>query len=306
MCRRHLHATRHPASTTRRPRQRRTARPAPESTPGLASACARRRDPGARGPGALPLPVRLRVQGEVTTSVGCPHCGTEPGLVAATSSSPARRLARAGRANELPQAWKVASYDGHRSRAVASTARHYSCSMRFRASWAVILAAALLVGLLAYGVASKRTDTSLDDATADGQAGRGAGTARLPLLGATASLARRLQGQGRRPELLGLLVPAVHRGAAAARAARRRRSPAQNGMVLGRQLPGRLRQRARLRAPLRAHLPEPARQGRRVRRPATARAPSRRRSWSTARAGSPRSGAVRSTRRGWTRRCRRC
>ena len=34
--------------------------------------------------------------------------------------------------------------------------------MRFRASWAVILAAALLVGLLAYGVASKRADRSID------------------------------------------------------------------------------------------------------------------------------------------------
>ena len=41
--------------------------------------------------------------------------------------------------------------------------------MRFRASWAVIFAAALLVGLLAYGVASKRTDTSIDDATAAGR-----------------------------------------------------------------------------------------------------------------------------------------
>ena len=40
--------------------------------------------------------------------------------------------------------------------------------MRFRASWAVILAAALLVGLLAYGVASRRADTSIDDATRTG------------------------------------------------------------------------------------------------------------------------------------------
>ena len=55
--------------------------------------------------------------------------------------------------------------------------------MRFRASWAVILAAALLVGLLAYGVASKRTDTSIDDATATGKR-IDAPTARLPVLGA--------------------------------------------------------------------------------------------------------------------------
>jgi cytochrome c biogenesis protein CcmG/thiol:disulfide interchange protein DsbE len=41
--------------------------------------------------------------------------------------------------------------------------------MRFRASWAVILAAALLVGLLAYGVASKRADRSIDATIAKGQ-----------------------------------------------------------------------------------------------------------------------------------------
>jgi cytochrome c biogenesis protein CcmG/thiol:disulfide interchange protein DsbE len=54
--------------------------------------------------------------------------------------------------------------------------------MRFRASWAVILVAALLVGLLAYGVASKRTDTSIDDATSAGRR-IDAPSARLPVLG---------------------------------------------------------------------------------------------------------------------------
>ena len=54
--------------------------------------------------------------------------------------------------------------------------------MRFRASWAVILAAALLVGLLAYGVASRRTDTSIDDAINAGKR-VDAPTARLPVLG---------------------------------------------------------------------------------------------------------------------------
>ncbi|MEA2134366.1 MAG: cytochrome c biosis protein CcmG, thiol:disulfide interchange protein DsbE [Solirubrobacteraceae bacterium] len=54
--------------------------------------------------------------------------------------------------------------------------------MRFRASWAVTLAAALLVGLLAYGVASKRADTSIDDAIASGKR-VAAPTATLPLLG---------------------------------------------------------------------------------------------------------------------------
>ena len=54
--------------------------------------------------------------------------------------------------------------------------------MRFRASWAVILAAALLVGLLAYGVASRRADTSIDDAIEAGER-IDAPTARLPVLG---------------------------------------------------------------------------------------------------------------------------
>ena len=54
--------------------------------------------------------------------------------------------------------------------------------MRFRASWAVILAAALLVGLLAYGVASRGQDTSIDDAIAAGERIE-APTERLPVLG---------------------------------------------------------------------------------------------------------------------------
>ena len=54
--------------------------------------------------------------------------------------------------------------------------------MRFRASWAVILAAALLVGLLAYGIASRRSDTAIDSALAAGKRVP-APTARLPLLG---------------------------------------------------------------------------------------------------------------------------
>jgi cytochrome c biogenesis protein CcmG, thiol:disulfide interchange protein DsbE len=55
--------------------------------------------------------------------------------------------------------------------------------MRFRASWAVILAAALLVGLLAYGVASKRADRSIDTAIAKGDR-VDAPVRRLPVLGA--------------------------------------------------------------------------------------------------------------------------
>src|SRR3712207_5117554 len=54
--------------------------------------------------------------------------------------------------------------------------------MRLRASWAVILAAALLVGLLAYGVASRGADTSIDEAIAAGER-VDAPAARLPVLG---------------------------------------------------------------------------------------------------------------------------
>ena len=54
--------------------------------------------------------------------------------------------------------------------------------MRFRASWAVMLAAALLVGLLAYGVASKRADRSIDAAIARGERVP-APTRVLPVLG---------------------------------------------------------------------------------------------------------------------------
>jgi cytochrome c biogenesis protein CcmG/thiol:disulfide interchange protein DsbE len=54
--------------------------------------------------------------------------------------------------------------------------------MRFRASWAVMLAAALLVGLLAYGVASKRADRSIDNAIAKGDR-VDAPVRSLPLLG---------------------------------------------------------------------------------------------------------------------------
>jgi cytochrome c biogenesis protein CcmG/thiol:disulfide interchange protein DsbE len=54
--------------------------------------------------------------------------------------------------------------------------------MRF-GSWAVIATLAALVGLLAYGVASKRTDTSIDQAVAAGRR-IDAPRAVLPVLGA--------------------------------------------------------------------------------------------------------------------------
>ena len=51
-----------------------------------------------------------------------------------------------------------------------------------RVFWPVTVAAAMLIGLLAYGVVSKGTDTSLDDAVAKGQR-PSAPTAALPTLG---------------------------------------------------------------------------------------------------------------------------
>jgi cytochrome c biogenesis protein CcmG/thiol:disulfide interchange protein DsbE len=62
--------------------------------------------------------------------------------------------------------------------------------MRVRASWAVIAAAAALVGLLAYGVASRQADTSIDEAVAAGER-VDAPSATLPVLGGggTSSLA---------------------------------------------------------------------------------------------------------------------
>jgi cytochrome c biogenesis protein CcmG/thiol:disulfide interchange protein DsbE len=62
--------------------------------------------------------------------------------------------------------------------------------VRLRLFWPVTLAAAALVGLLAYGVVAKRANTTLDDAVAQGQRPR-APTMTLPRLGqqGTASLA---------------------------------------------------------------------------------------------------------------------
>jgi cytochrome c biogenesis protein CcmG/thiol:disulfide interchange protein DsbE len=62
--------------------------------------------------------------------------------------------------------------------------------MRLRLYWPVVVAAAALVGLLAYGVAAKQTDTSIDQAVADGDRIE-APTATLPQLtgGGSGSLA---------------------------------------------------------------------------------------------------------------------
>jgi cytochrome c biogenesis protein CcmG/thiol:disulfide interchange protein DsbE len=62
--------------------------------------------------------------------------------------------------------------------------------VRMKVFWPVTIAAALLVGLLAYGIVARQTDTTLDDAVARGQR-PAAPTAPLPRLGegGTASLA---------------------------------------------------------------------------------------------------------------------
>ena len=61
--------------------------PGPRGPQGL-GAPPRPAHPGTGGSGALRLPLRLRFKAEVTTSVGCPHCGTEPGLVAPPGAWP--------------------------------------------------------------------------------------------------------------------------------------------------------------------------------------------------------------------------
>jgi len=59
--------------------------------------------------------------------------------------------------------------------------------VRMRVFWPVTLAAALLVGLLAYGVFSKGGDTTLDEAVAKGERPT-APVASLPALGADGNL----------------------------------------------------------------------------------------------------------------------
>ncbi len=104
--------------------------------------------------------------------------------------------------------------------------------MRLRVFWPITLVAAALVGLLAYGVVSKGTDTTLDDAVAKGKRPE-APLAALPwLLADRLRLAGGLQGQGRRAQRLGLLVRPLPRGAAAA-AATHEKIESQGGMVLG-------------------------------------------------------------------------
>ena len=75
-----------------------------------------------------------------------------------------------------------------------------------RVFWPVTVAAAMLVGLLAYGVVSKGTDTSLDDAVAKGQRPQAPVARAADARGRRGRVARGPQGQGRRVELLGFVV----------------------------------------------------------------------------------------------------
>ena len=101
-----------------------------------------------------------------------------------------------------------------------------------RVFWPVTLAAALLVGLLAYGVVSKGADTTLDEAVRQGRAARGARGA-LPRLGG--------DGNGRSPTTRARSSCSTSGRRGANRAARRcrccrrptSRSQPQGGDVLG-------------------------------------------------------------------------
>ena len=59
--------------------------------------------------------------------------------------------------------------------------------MRARAYWPVSIAAALLVGLLAYGLTTTGTDTTLDSAMADGERVAPPTERSLPVLGGSGS-----------------------------------------------------------------------------------------------------------------------
>ena len=90
--------------------------------------------------------------------------------------------------------------------------------MRARVYWPVTVAAALLVGLLAYGLTTTGTDTTLDDAMAKGERVDPPATGSLPMLGGdgAGSLAD-YKRQGRARQRLGLVVRALPRRAAARR-----------------------------------------------------------------------------------------
>src|SRR3954454_14772889 len=79
---------------------------------------------------------------------------------------------QSGRGESNPHLWlgKPTSWPLDNARAQGQLIRRgYACRVRMRVFWPVTLAAAALVGLLAYGVAAKHTSTTLDDALAKGR-----------------------------------------------------------------------------------------------------------------------------------------
>ena len=177
--------------------------------------------------------------------------------------------------------------------------------MRARVYWPVTVAAALLVGLLAYGLTTTGTDTTLDDAMARGERVAPPVDDALPQLGAdgTSSLA---DFKGKvvlvnvwaswcepcRDELP--LIEKAHKMLSS-----------RGGTVLGIDVKENSERGAEGRRRVRPHLPEPARPRRQLRAPVGPdRLPGELRA-STARAAWPPSVASRSRRSGSTRRCRR-
>ena len=146
-----------------------------------------------------------------------------------TAAAEAQKMMRAGEGNRTPIFGLGSQRLSHwttPARVGSVTDADTLADVRLRVFWPVTLVAAALVGLLAYGVVSKGTNTTLDDAVAKGKrpqapAGRAAVAA-----ADRQRLAGGLQGQGRRAERLGLVVRPVPRGdAAAAEDAREDRSP---------------------------------------------------------------------------------
>ena len=116
--------------------------------------------------------------------------------------------------------------------------------MRPRYYWPITIAAAALIGLLAYGLVAKGSDTSIDQAIADGRT-VAAPVATLPRLErGRGRLARPVPRQAGAAQRVGLVVPAMQGRDAAARAhppahRRRRRDRARD------RRPGRPHERVR-------------------------------------------------------------
>ena len=203
------------------------ASPTAATTPSRAAPSARALDPERR---------RRLAQAPARAGLGRrpPRRATRPRgqRTRVTSSTATAEAVRAGEGNRTPifglgsqrlSHWTTPAEVG------SVTDADTLADVRMRVFWPVTLAAAALVGLLAYGVVSKGTDTTLDDAVAKGQR-PAAPMAALPWLGADGhAVAGGLQGQGRRAERLGLVVRPVPRGDAAAAEDARARSHRRAG-----------------------------------------------------------------------------